>query len=267
MLELSRVASICSGFLKPTSITKVQYLANGLSNENFLIRTKQHSYLLKCYKAHWPTVALKAQRELSMQHVCPAPVWLDSKNKLAAFDYIEGEITQARVTTPLLTQLIKVHAYTVDAEFMDIASELSLYQHLTVFKQYQEVMHRALHCIANTPKDIGFCHNDLVQENIIVNSLGAYLIDFEYAKNNDVYFDLAALAVSFKLSMKDKQTLLLDYKNLTQVKHFYLSLDKLNCYQLVYLLLCIGWYEQRDMSNQVDILSAQLDELLAVMKS
>ncbi len=46
------------------------------------------------------------------------------------------------------------------------------------------------------PFNAGFCHNDLVKDNIIVNASGMYLIDFEYAQTNDVYFDLAALAVS-----------------------------------------------------------------------
>lgn len=47
---------------------------------------------------------------------------------------------------------------------------------------------------------MGFCYNDLVKENIIVNELGMFLIDFEYVKSNDVYFDLVVLVVSFVLN-------------------------------------------------------------------
>lgn len=265
MDEHSRLVSICSAFLAPNTITATEYLVNGLSNDNFLIRTKQHSYLLKCYKAYWPEIGLQAQCDLSKHQVCPAPIWFDKKNKFAAFNYIEGEIAPSYLATSLLTKLLKVHAYAADTQPMDIAAELLAYQHSAIFKRYDNAMTKALKSIANMPVDSGFCHNDLVKENIVVNPQGGYLIDFEYAKTNDVYFDLAALAVSFKLDTPSKLRLLKDYNKQTAAGCFYSSLHKLNCYQLLYLLLCMGWYEQRAINNKVVVLRAQLDELIASM--
>ena len=266
MNQHSQLVNICSAFLVPSTITSTEYLVNGLSNDNFLIRTDSQAYLLKCYKSYWPQVGLHAQYELSKQQVCSAPIWLDKQNKRAAFNYIDGDVAQSYLAMPLLTKLVKLHAYTTNNEAMNIALELQAYQHLLVFKQYEKLISKTLKSIANMPVDSGFCHNDLVKENIVVNPQGVYLIDFEYAQTNDVYFDLAALVVSFKLDASGKQALLNNYKTHTLSGQFYLSMHKLNCYQLVYLLLCIGWYEQRAINNQVVVLRAQLDELIALME-
>ena len=77
MNQHSQLVNICSAFLVPSTITSTEYLVNGLSNDNFLIRTDSQAYLLKCYKAYWPKIGLHAQYELSKQQVCPAPIWLD----------------------------------------------------------------------------------------------------------------------------------------------------------------------------------------------
>ncbi|WP_373676246.1 phosphotransferase [Citrobacter braakii] len=48
--------------------------------------------------------------------------------------------------------------------------------------------------------DISPCHNDLVPENIIANSEGVFLIDWEYSGYNDAYWDVAALIEEAKMS-------------------------------------------------------------------
>jgi thiamine kinase-like enzyme len=111
--------------------------------------------------------------------------------------------------------------------------------------------------------DEGFCHNDLVKDKIIVNASGMYLIDFEYAQTNDVYFDLAALAVSFDLNERSEQSLLNNYKNcIDKTNKFEPSIDKLDYYKLFFLVLCIGWYEERSITNKSITLRAQLTKLV-----
>ena len=90
-----------------------------------------------------------------------------------------------------------------------------------------------------------------------------YLIDFEYAQTNDVYFDLAALAVSFNLNEQSKKALLNNYKNSVDKKStFYPSIDKLNYYKLFFLVLCIAWYEERSITSKSIMLRAQLNKLV-----
>ena len=259
MIDHTQLVTICSAFIAPKSIVASQRLINGLSNDNFLICTEQQAYLLKCYKTHWPDIGLEAQRYLSNHNVCPAPIWLDKANKHAAFNYIEGDIAHSLLTQNLVSKLVKVHRYGVKTQPMDIAQELLFYEQSRIYQQYQPQIKHALGTITKMPFNEGFCHNDLVKENIIENATGMYLIDFEYAQTNDVYFDLAALAVSFKLNKKSEQTLLAHYKSCQEGKgDFIESINKLNCYKLFFLVLCIGWYEQRAVNTKLLELDAQL---------
>jgi thiamine kinase-like enzyme len=181
---------------------------------------------------------------------------------VAAFTYIEGDTAQSGLPFDLISTLAKVHSYSVKTQPMDISQELFFYEQSAVYKQYQQQIKLALKTVTSIPINEGFCHNDLVKENIIENVSGSYLIDFEYAKTNDVYFDLAALIVAFKLNEHDQQTLLAQYENCSLAgSDFTSSTIKLNCYRLFFLVLCVGWYEQRDINNKTIELRAQLDEL------
>ncbi|MBH0028398.1 phosphotransferase [Pseudoalteromonas sp. SWN29] len=263
MIEHTELVKICSAFVEPTSIVSSERLLNGFSNDNFLIRTEQQGYLLKCYKSHWPNAGLEAQHFLSDFNICPAPIWLDKENGRAVFNYIEGKSAQSDITLSFINKLAQVHKYAVPTATMDIAKELLFYQRTDVYIQYKPQIEQALKAVATMQFNEGFCHNDLVKDNIIVNASGMYLIDFEYAQTNDVYFDLAALAVSFNLNEHSKTALLNSYKNsVDKTKTFNLSMDKLNYYKLFFLVLCIGWYEERSITNESVMLRAQLTKLV-----
>ncbi|MBQ4800232.1 phosphotransferase [Pseudoalteromonas sp. MMG006] len=263
MIEHTKLVKVCSAFIEPLSIVSTEQLLNGFSNDNFLIRTQQSAYLLKCYKTQWPTIGLQAQQALSKQFICPKPIWTDKKNNYAAFNYIEGDIAQNNTQQNLISKLAKVHAYPVKTPAMNIAQELLYYQQSDIYKHHQLQIEQALKSIAHMPYSEGFCHNDLVKDNIIVNASGMYLIDFEYAQTNDVYFDLAALAVSFNLNAQSREALLNSYKACLEKKDgFYFSTKKLDYYILLFLVLCIGWYEQRDINTKSAGLRAQLIKLL-----
>ncbi|WP_404342600.1 phosphotransferase [Pseudoalteromonas mariniglutinosa] len=243
-------------------VHSVTPLLAGLSNDNYLIRTQHGAYLVKHYRDHWPQVGLAAQAHFAKRGCCPALLWHEQATQVAIFEYIEGQIISGAFTQQLLIHLVTIHRHTVKTRMMDIGYELEYYRSTAHYRQYQQLITSALNYIAEQPIDIGFCHNDLVRENIIVNAQGMFLIDFEYAKSNDVYFDLAALAVSFQLTDDKKHTLLNQYRDLLPAEQsFHYSVKKLLAYQLVFLLLCICWYEQRGVSEKVIPLQAQLDHL------
>lgn len=261
------ISGIFAAFNAQLNIVSSERLHSGLSNDNFLVRAQlgqqSQAYLLKCYREHWPVVGLTAQAAFAAQGICPQPVWTDEANKVAIFDYLEGDIAQGEYSTELLQKLAALHGYNMQTVAMDISDELAFYQHTALFQHYQTSVTNALQQIALFPRDEGFCHNDLVKENIIVNPQGMFLIDFEYAKSNDVYFDLAALVVSFTLNEEQKQRLLDDYqRHLPNTQCFYSNVAKLECYQVVFLVLCICWYNARSVEDKVTLLRTQLDSLI-----
>jgi thiamine kinase-like enzyme len=269
MLTHNEIAQLCSGFLAPANIVSSEKLHNGFSNNNYLIKSKQQHYLLKCYKAHWPTIALTAQKQLSRDDICPSPIWLDKANKRAAFHYIQGTTVTEHIVPPqLVSKLIKVHNYPIKTTVMDLEHALNLYKNTLIYKEYDTQLTNALAAIREMPVTLGFCHNDLVKDNIIVNGDKTYLIDFEYAQSNDVYFDLAALVVCFNLTQSAQSQLLTEYQSKNESREgFYLSQQKLGYYTLFFLILCIGWYEQRGITNKGAELRAQLKNLEQVIIS
>ena len=151
---------------------------------------------------------------------------------------------------------------------MDIAYEINYYRQTARYQQHASLIEQSLAYIAAAPKDMGFCHNDLVKENIIVNESGMFLIDFEYAKSNDVYFDLAALVVSFGLNESQQLQLLKNYQScVCEHREFNLSLEKLAAFHAVFLLLCICWYEQRGAMDKVVPLLTQLNHFIEEVKN
>ncbi|BDF96482.1 phosphotransferase [Pseudoalteromonas sp. KAN5] len=261
------ISGIFAAFNSQLNIVSSERLHSGLSNDNFLVRAQwkhqPQAYLLKCYRDHWPEVGLIAQADFAAQGICPQPLWTDKANKIAIFDYLEGDIAQGNYTTELLKKLVTLHGYHAQTVPMNINDELAFYQQTPLYQYYQVSIAKALQQIALFPRDDGFCHNDLVKENIIVNQQGMFLIDFEYAKSNDVYFDLAALVVSFSLDDKQKTNLLAHYQQfLPDGQQFYCSINKLECYQVVFLVLCICWYSARSVEDKVSLLRTQLDRLI-----
>lgn len=263
-MNFDKISAVFSAFNAQLVITHSERLHSGLSNDNFLVRTSSRGYLLKCYREHWPAVGLKAQNKCAVFGVCSTPLWIDQAQRIAIFEYIEGSTAQSELDQQLISKLVHLHQYCVLTEPMDIKYELDYYQSTALYQFYQHDIEQALARIKAFKRDRGFCHNDLVKENIIENDTGMYLIDFEYAKSNDVYFDLAALAVSFKLNQKQKADLLNVYQNKrSKSSEFHHSIDKLVCYEVVFLVLCICWYSARNVDDKVTTLRAQLDDLIS----
>ncbi|MBQ4832134.1 phosphotransferase [Pseudoalteromonas sp. MMG010] len=264
MLTRQRINAICSKFIGESKLLNYNKLNNGLSNDNYLLNCTDKQYLLKCYKEHWPYVALSAQQQLSESHICSAPIWFDEINKWAVFDYITGhETTKHTVSNELLEKLVSLHLYPVKTQVLDIAQALSAYDKSAVYQQYKSQLKQALYKVSVMPTDIAFCHNDLVKENIIDNENGTYFIDFEYAQSNDVYFDLAALSVSFNLNNEAQEQLLTRYFKSIE-NRFYCSIEKLKYFQLFYLILSIAWYEERGITDKAAELHAQLNKIGAL---
>ncbi|MEO7397797.1 MAG: phosphotransferase [Ilumatobacteraceae bacterium] len=64
---------------------------------------------------------------------------------------------------------------------------------------------------ASSPLPPAPCHNDLLPANVLFSSARVWLLDYEYAGMNDVFFDLANLSVNSGLAAADDERLLTLY--------------------------------------------------------
>ena len=65
------ISGIFAAFDPQLKVLSNERLFSGLSNDNFLVRTAQQAFLLKCYREHWPAQGLAAQTVFAQQQVCP----------------------------------------------------------------------------------------------------------------------------------------------------------------------------------------------------
>ncbi|MEI6736954.1 MAG: phosphotransferase [Pseudomonadota bacterium] len=64
---------------------------------------------------------------------------------------------------------------------------------------------------AVSPTPVAACHNDLLAGNVLFGDTRAWLLDYEYAGNNDPFFDLANLSVNANLDHDGDEKLLMLY--------------------------------------------------------
>ena len=238
--------------LLPTlKVDKIERLDKGLSNDNFLVLCCQGKYVLKCYRKMPSTSLLDTQQCLAQQGITQRLIAYDKQACIAILEFIDEVKPFAKFETDIVAKLIKVHQY--DAKSAPRLNVKALLQQLDMkrFGFATQAQQWALSTMDALPEEIAFCHNDLVLDNIINSHTGAKLIDFEYARNNDIYFDLAALACSYNLDANDTQFLIATYYSLRQSCIPWYANKKLLAYQLAYILLCIDWYDARGAMSYI----------------
>ncbi len=252
------IASLFAEFAPHQRLLEVSYLTRGLSNDNYYLRADDGGYLLKCYRRNWPGEALAAQCDFASLGLCPSPLWQDPERKVAIFEYHEGEEAK-RFNGQLVEHLARIHDYSREGEALDLAEALAPYRAMAEFAPFADAVDTALATIARLPVTLGYCHNDLVADNIILTEAGITLIDFEYAGVNDVYFDLAALSLSYGMQDLEISDLLSLYhaQNGAQPKEGS-GEEKLTCFRLIYGVLSYCWYVQRGARQQAESLRVQL---------
>jgi thiamine kinase-like enzyme len=91
------------------------------------------------------------------------------------------------------------------------------------------------------PKEYALGHNDLHPKNIIFSKNSIKLIDWEYARYSDIYFDLVSIIIEYKLNRKDTRTFLKSYLGKQKINH-----KKVKAYTLIYKELWRLWFEKLD---------------------
>jgi thiamine kinase-like enzyme len=80
------------------------------------------------------------------------------------------------------------------------------------YREFGPVVERIRLAMAQRPQPTVPCHNDLLAENIIDDGERLWLIDYEYAGNNDPYFELGNIASESGLSTDQLSDLVRRYR-------------------------------------------------------
>ena len=173
-------------------------------------------------------------KQLTTNDLSPNVLFIDKKNKLLIYEYIEDIKKLDEISYPLETienksikdkylrqlgeGIKKIHSVKPPKKFITFENQLNIYQELLSGFKWPEENHleQAINLFKTITKDedngdFVFSHNDLNILNILQTQNKTYFIDWEFASINSKYFDLVSVIHSYKLHELDINNLFIYY--------------------------------------------------------
>ncbi|GHF81700.1 phosphotransferase [Thalassotalea marina] len=253
LTDIQKALDVLNVNLSASSMT---LLAQGFSSDNYLVSANGQQYVLKF--AHQPLITsqIAIQPKLHELAITPEVLATEPAKGLQLSQYWPSKTPCTAEQLPAIGELLsRLHQIKHNSACMDFQQKFNQYQGLAEFAIHRPVIEVLKAKLSAFDKHLGFCHNDLVLDNMLQCDNEVKLIDFEYSGNNDVFFDLASVSSSLLLGTEDKARLLTYYLahcKLTITNE--LAVKKLNCFQLAYDFLCYFWYiehQQPRLAKQV----------------
>jgi hypothetical protein len=204
----------------------IQQLTKGLSGALvFKITLQGISYLLRIICTDTrdkPEYYFECLQTASNAGLAPAIHYLNIDDKISITDYIEDHyfpIPEARIKmADMLRDLHALPKFSHRLNYID-ASDIFLQKFLVsdivpnneikdLFESYARIGNVYPR---NDPDNLVSCHNDVKRDNIIFDGVRPWLVDWEAARSNDRYVDLAAIANFVVKNDKDETDFLKRY--------------------------------------------------------
>jgi len=208
----------------------------GHSNTIFFIKTANKKYLARKFKISLDRKAeFQIQKKAFDKHLAGKPILLDVKKGFMITEYIEGEhknkLNQQEIKK-LALLLKKLH-------------KIKIRQKQNTFKENFSVkdtkVKKAFIILDKEPKEYALGHNDLHAKNILFTPTTIKLIDWEYARYSDIYFDLVSIIIEYKLNKQESKTFLENYFYRKKINY-----KKIEAFTLIYKELWRLWFEKLD---------------------
>jgi thiamine kinase-like enzyme len=210
----------------------VTRLTGGASNVNLKVSCDGAAYALRiCIpdSARWGVqrkAAIQAQREAAGLGVAPDIVAIDPAEGHFLATFIDGtiltpELLRSQLLLPEVARTLRrLNAGTTLARrfspFADMRTfvELGSAEHASVPDGFDAMLARAFRVEAlfrNRPAPMAFCHSDLVPQNFLLTSDGFRLVDWDYAGQGWVAFEMASFCCQAGLDPAETEQLLTAY--------------------------------------------------------
>jgi thiamine kinase-like enzyme len=179
----------------------------GLTNRSFVVRSTNREFILRLDAEHTETfgldrsIELKVLREAAKADIAPEVHFADPDAGILLYEYLPGPVWDRSSlddahNLELLAGLLRsVHALPASGAALDAGAAAGRYA-ATAFVN-ADLRRFATHCIGivgaiPVSSALACCHNDVVAANVVGTSQ-LKLLDWEYACDNDPFFDLASL--------------------------------------------------------------------------
>ncbi len=206
----------------------------GHSNRIFFIKTAEKKYLAREFQLTLDRKAeFQIQQKAFSKKIAGKPIFLDVNNGFMVTEYIEGKhkskLTQHNLKK-LALLLKKLHK-------IKIRQKQNSFKENFLFKDKK--VKKAFIILNKEPKEYALGHNDLHAKNILFTPTSIKLIDWEYARYSDIYFDLVSIIIEYKLNKKESKIFLENYFYRKKINY-----KKIEAFSVIYKELWKLWFEK-----------------------
>lgn len=204
----------------------VKTFTAGLNHQTYLLSCSRKQFVLKLFSEAQKT-AIFAQQFAAHHGIAPNVLYVNQEYDLVIIEYIPSNTLSSKQinsesVTALAKKLRKLHSIPSDIVAgkvgkFDIQAMCDNYLNRvdkqdTLSQNIHEKLSPVIQQFVDDSTQWCFCHNDLVKENCFVVKDQALFIDWEYAKINNPWFDLAAIIYYLNLDQQQTTTLIQQYQ-------------------------------------------------------
>ncbi len=203
----------------------VEEAFTGLTNRSFRLRVGDEAFVMRLDAAHTSvlrpdrTAERVALEQAGTTGTGPEVIFAAPEQGILVTRYVAGstltdkDLRNTATLERIAALLQRVHALPVLGTGFDIVVAAESY--LAALPESGDTRRIGEQCVRivealQSGAEIRCCHNDVIAPNI-VDSDSLVLIDWEYAGDNDAYFDLASLIAYHRLESRYADTLLSAY--------------------------------------------------------
>jgi len=231
MIKLNHIKAL-KPFTNKTILSIKPLTQQGHANTIYLLKTEQKKYILREFKIKIDRkMEFKVQKKTHKQKIASEAILLEEN--LMISEFLEGNHKEKLSQQELkkIAQLLKkLHKIKIRQKQNSFKSNFS-FNHKKAKKAFM--------ILDRQKREYALGHNDLHPQNIIFNKKTIKLIDWEYARYSDIYFDLVSIIIEYKLNKKDTKTFLQSYFGKKSINH-----KKINAYTIIYKELWKLWFEK-----------------------
>jgi thiamine kinase-like enzyme len=215
-MNQAEIRALCKQVLSEP-VQRLKKLNKGLTNQNFLIHTAHHALVFRLPYADQSNIVNRAHEAAAMRAVAPfnldfETLYFDPSTGVKMTRYVEAfrsfDETQAEARIERTATLMRrLHALntTIGFAFDPIQRYRQYRSHVKKPRIEDTHAEVTLTQIQALKRPMTLCHNDWVEGNIGFTDAKDYLIDYEYAGDNDPYFDVMSFITENTLSVDEEQ--------------------------------------------------------------
>ena len=243
-------------------VIKISLLEKGITNDNYYVETEKESFIVRIppkenqaiFNRHHEKKAMDLVQSLKINI---QPIYFDIKTGIKITPYLPNlldfeeykGIDKIEKTANLMK---KLHQAKLQSGFpFDPVKRFYTYynrikQPLYQYEDYLSI----IQSIKSTSTELILCHNDWVSGNVCFTETDTYLIDYEYAGDNDPLFDVMSFITENQLTLQQREQFLDNYFDGTISES---TQEQLNLWESFHNLLWTAWANMMYDQSQKEI--------------